>query len=124
VKPTAKSARPKTVDAYLAAAPEDKRGALARLRKTIKAAAPKATESISYGMAGYKHQGKALVYFAYWKDHVALYASGSEFIVTHATELKPYLRSKGTLQFSFDKPLPYGLVTKIVKSRIAKIEGT
>lgn len=118
------STRPKTVSEYLAAAPSERRAALARLRKTIKTAAPRATESISYGMAGYKHQGKALVYFGYWKDHVALYASGNDFIRTHAAELKPYVQSKGTLQFPFDEPLPYGLVTKIVKSRIANIEGT
>jgi uncharacterized protein YdhG (YjbR/CyaY superfamily) len=119
---TAKVTRPKTVADYVAAAPKDRRVALTRLRNTIKAAAPEATESISYGMAGYKHKGKSLVYFGYWKDHVALYATGSEFIKTHAAQLKPYLQSKGTLQFPLDRPLPYGLVTRIVKSRIAKIE--
>jgi uncharacterized protein YdhG (YjbR/CyaY superfamily) len=119
---TAKVTRPKTVADYLAAAPKDRRAALTRLRKTIKAAAPKATESISYGMAGYKHKGKSLVYFGYWRDHVALYATGSEFIKTHGAELKPYVQSKGTLQFPLDRPLPYGLVARIVRSRIAKIE--
>jgi uncharacterized protein YdhG (YjbR/CyaY superfamily) len=120
-KPAAKSARPKTVDDYLAAAPKEHRAALAKLRKTIKAAAPKATESISYGMAGFKHERKYLVYFAYWKDHIALYGTGNDFIEAHVAEVKPYVQTKGTLKFPADKPLPYGLVTKIVKARIAEI---
>jgi uncharacterized protein YdhG (YjbR/CyaY superfamily) len=121
-KPAAKSARPKTVDDYVAGAPADKRAVLGKLRTTIAAAAPRATEGISYGMAGFKHKGKNLVYFAYWKSHIALYGTDSRFIDAHATELKPYVQSKGTIQFPADKPLPYGLVTKIVKARIAEIE--
>jgi uncharacterized protein YdhG (YjbR/CyaY superfamily) len=121
-KTAAKAASPKTVDDYLAAAPKDRRAALIKLRRTIKAAAPKATEGISYGMAGFKHNGKYLVYFAYWTDHTALYGTGSQFIDAHAAELKPYVQSKGTIQFPADKPIPYALVTKIVRARIAEIE--
>jgi uncharacterized protein YdhG (YjbR/CyaY superfamily) len=121
-KPAPKTTRPKTVDDYLAAAPKDKRAALIKLRKTIRAAAPSATEGISYGMAGYKLSGKRLAYFAHWKSHIALYGTSSSFIDAHAAELKPYLQSKGTLQFPADKPLPDGLVTRIVKARVAEIE--
>lgn len=121
-RPAAKSARPKTVDDYVARAPADKRARLRKLRATIEAAAPKATADISYGMAGFKHKGKYVVYFAYWKSHIALYGTGSRFIESHAAELRPYVQIKGTIQFPTDKPLPYGLVTKIVKSRIAEIE--
>ena len=121
-KPTAKTKRPKTADDYVAAAPEDKRGTLTKLRKTIKAAAPKATEIISYGMVGYKQGAKRVAYFAYWKGHIALYGTSYEFIKAHAAELKPYVQSKGTIQFPTDKPLPYGLVTRIVKARIAEID--
>lgn len=121
-KTAAKKTPPKTVDDYLAAAPKDRRASLIRLRKTIKAAAPKATEAISYGMAGFKHDGKYLVYFAYWADHTALYGSGSKFIDAHGDELKPYVQSKGTIQFPTDRPIPYGLVTKIVKARIAELK--
>lgn len=120
-KPTAKTAPAKTVDEYLAAAPPDRRAALTKLRKTIKAAAPKATESISYGIVGYKQNGERLVYFGYWKEHIALYGTSSRFIKTHAAELKPYVQSKGTIQFPSDKPLPVGLVTKIVKARVAEV---
>jgi uncharacterized protein YdhG (YjbR/CyaY superfamily) len=122
-KPAANTAHTKTVDDYLAAAPKDKRAALMKLRKTIKAAAPQATESMSYGVAAFKHPGgKPIIYFGYWKDHYALYGIGSAFIKTHAAELKAYDVSKGTIRFPLDKPLPHRLVTKIVKARIAEIE--
>src|SRR2546428_10628575 len=121
-KPAVKTKHTKTVDEYLAAAPKDKRAALIRLRKTIKAAAPKATESMSYGIAAFKHpSGKPLIYFGYWKDHCALYGTGSAFIKAHAAELKPYAMSKGTIRLPFDKPLPHRLVTKIVRARISEI---
>ena len=119
-KPAAKTTHTKTVDDYLAAAPKDKRAALMKLRKTIKAAAPKATEGISYGIAMFKHNGKPLVSFGYWTAHCALYGSSS-FIEAHA-ELKAYHLSKGTIRFPADKPLPDRLVTKIVKARIAEVE--
>ncbi len=118
-KPAAKTTKPKTVEAYLAAAPKEHRAALLKLRETIKAAAPKATESVSYGMAGFKQNGKYLMTFGYWKEHFALYGGFEAF----AAELKPYDQSgKGTVRFPADKPLPYGLVTKIVKARLAEID--
>src|SRR5436190_12425159 len=113
-----------TVDDYIASAPQDRRAALTTLRQTIRAAAPNATEIVSYGMAGFKQDGERVAYFAYWKTHTALYGTSREFIDAHAAELKPYVQTKGTLQFPADKPLPYGLVTKIVRARIAEIEKT
>jgi uncharacterized protein YdhG (YjbR/CyaY superfamily) len=121
-KPTAKTAAPKTVAAYLAAAPEDKRAVLTKLRKTIKAAAPKASEILSYGIVGYKQNGQRLVYFGYWKGHYALYAAGG-FVDTHPTELKGYEVHKSTIRFPADKPIPHRLVTKLVKARLAEIEN-
>lgn len=123
-KPAAKAAQPKTVDDYVAAAPADKRAALKKLRQTIKAAAPKAVESVSYGIVGYKHGGQRLVYFGYWKDHIALYGTGDRFIKAHAAELKPYVQSKGTIQFRSGEPIPYALVTKIVKARVAEVKDS
>lgn len=120
-KPAAKTTKPKTVDAYLAAAPKEHRGAIAQFRQAIKTAAPKATESVSYGMAGYKQNGKSVLTFGYWKDHVAIYGSFDAF----KTELKPYDQSgKGTFRFPLDEPLPYGLLTKIVKARLVEIDET
>src|ERR1700737_2915428 len=121
-RPSAMSTTAKTVDDYIAAAPKDKRAALTKLRKTIKAAAPNATEIISYGRVGYKQEANRVAYIAYWRAHIALYGTSSKFIDAHAAELKPYVQSKGTIQFPADKPIPYGLVTKIVKARIAEIE--
>ena len=111
-----------TVDDYIASAPEKRRSALKKLRQTIKAAAPKANEIVSYGMAGFKQDRKRVAYFAYWKSHTALYGTSREFIKANLAELKPYVQSKGTLQFPADKPIPYGLVTRIVRARIAEIE--
>ena len=121
--PAAKTKPAKTVDDYLAAAPKDKRAALIKLRKAIKAAAPTATEEVSYGMARFKHRnGKPLVYFAYWKDHFALYGAGRSFIDAHASELKAYDLSKGTIRFTVDKPFPDRLMTQIVRARLAEVE--
>ena len=119
--PTKKTA-PKTVDGYIAAAPKEQRHALEKLRKTIKAAAPKATEGLSYGIVGFKQGRKNVAYFGSWKTHIALYGFGGSVIDAHAAELKPYVQSKGTIQFPANKPIPYGLVTKLVKARVAELK--
>ena len=121
-KPATAAARVKTVDDYLAAAPKDKHATLTKLRATIKAAAPKASESVSYGIVGFKLQRKPVVYFGYWKTHYALYGMGSRVTKAHAAELKSYLLSKGTIQLPANKPFPYPLVTKMAKARVAEIE--
>ncbi len=112
----------KTVDDYLAKAPKEKQATLKKLRQTIKVAAPKASESLSYGIVGYKLQRKSVIFFGYWKSHYALYGLGNRVTKAHAAELKAYLQTKGTIQFPADKPLPYALVTKLVKARVAEIE--
>jgi uncharacterized protein YdhG (YjbR/CyaY superfamily) len=122
-KLAAKAPRVKTVDEYLAAAPKDKQAALTKLRETIKAAAPKASESVSYGIVGYKLDRKPVIYFGYWKAHYSLYGMGHRVTTAHAAELKDYLMSKGTVQFPADQPLPYRVVTRMVKARVAEIEN-
>ena len=118
-KPAVKTTKPKSVDAYVAAAPKEHRAALTKFRQTIKKAAPKATESVSYGMAGYKQRGKYVITFGHWKDHVAIYGGFPAF----ATELKRYDQSgRGTFRFPLDEPLPYPLLARIVKARVAEIE--
>jgi uncharacterized protein YdhG (YjbR/CyaY superfamily) len=117
VKP---GATPQTVDDYLAALPEEARATLEKLRKTIKAAAPKATEGISYQMPMYKQNGM-LVGFAAFKNHCSFFP-GAKPVQTFKDELKAYKTSKGTIQFPVGKPIPAGLVKKIVKSRIAENE--
>lgn len=110
-----------SVDDYLAALPEDARAALEKLRKTIKAAAPKATEVISYQIPAYKHHG-LLVSFAAFKNHCSFYPMSPEVLRAHAAELDDYEISKGTIRFTADKPLPTALVTKLVKARLAENE--
>jgi uncharacterized protein YdhG (YjbR/CyaY superfamily) len=117
-----KKAAPKTVAGYIAAAPKEQRAPLQKLRKTIKAAAPKATEGLRYGIVGFKQSGKNVVYFGSWKTHIALYGAGGNVIDAHAVELGPYVQSKGTIQFPAGEPIPYGLVTKLVKARIAELK--
>jgi uncharacterized protein YdhG (YjbR/CyaY superfamily) len=117
VKP---GATPQTVEDYLAALPQDARATLEKIRKAIKAAAPKATEVISYQMPMYKHHGM-LVGFAAFKDHCSLFP-GAEPLAIYKDELKAYKTSKGTIRFPIGQPLPAALVKKIVKSRVAENE--
>jgi uncharacterized protein YdhG (YjbR/CyaY superfamily) len=113
-------ATPQTVDDYLAALPEEARATLEKIRKTIKAAAPKATEVISYQMPMYKYHGM-LVGFAAFKDHCSFFP-GANPVATFKDELKAYKTSKGTIRFPIGKPLPAALVKKLVKARIAENE--
>jgi uncharacterized protein YdhG (YjbR/CyaY superfamily) len=121
VKPGAKKvATAQTVDDYLAALPEDARVTLEKIRKTIKAAAPKATEVISYQMPMYKQNGMVMG-FAAFKNHCSIFP-GSKPMETYKDELKAYKTSKGTIRFPIGKPLPAALVRKLVKARIAENE--
>jgi uncharacterized protein YdhG (YjbR/CyaY superfamily) len=106
-----------TIDEYLEALTKEQRTALEKLRRAIKAAAPKAEECISYQIPGFRLNGRMLVSFAAWANHCAFYP-GSYPLEVHRTELKNYETSKGTLRFPIDKPLPATLVRKLVKTRI------
>jgi len=111
--------KPKTIDEYLAALSEDKRAVLEKLRKTIRAAAPKAEECISYQIPAFR-QGKMLVGFGATAEHCAFYPMSSSTVKAHKDFLKDYDTSKGTIRFQPDKPLPTALVRKLVKARIAE----
>jgi uncharacterized protein YdhG (YjbR/CyaY superfamily) len=111
---------PATVDDYLVVLPEETRATLEKIRKIIKAAAPKATEVISYQMPMYKHHG-LLVGFAAFKNHCRFFP-GAKPMATYKDELKAYKTSKGTIRFPIGKPLPAALVKKLVKARIAENE--
>ena len=109
------------VDEYLAGVPKEARVTLEKLRKTIKAAAPMASEVISYQMPMYKHHGM-VVGFAAFKDHCSIFP-GSAVMDAYKEELKHYDTSKGTIRFPANKPLPAALVKKLVKARIAENEA-
>jgi len=107
-----------SVDEYLAAIPEAPRAALEKLRATIKAAAPEATEAISYQMPAFKLDGRFLVSYAAFKDHCSLFPASERVLEEHGDALKAYFSGKGTLRFTADEPIPATLVRKIVKTRI------
>jgi uncharacterized protein YdhG (YjbR/CyaY superfamily) len=115
-----KTAAAKNVAEYIAQFPKEVQVALNQLRQTIKAAAPKAEESISYMMPAYKYQG-VLVYFGGFKNHIGFYAAptGHE---AFKKELSIYKSGKGSVQFQLDKPLPIKLITQIVKFRVKQNE--
>ena len=104
----------KTVDEYIASFPPDVRAILRDVRKTIRSAAPGVEEKIAYQMAGYKLNGKPIVYFAGWKDHVGIYGVSSALDAFKA-ELKPYAGAVGSLRFALAKPLPLTLISDVVK---------
>ena len=106
----------KDIDSYISIQPESTRLILEKLRQTIKKAAPQAEEVISYQMPAFKYHGM-LVYFAAWKNHIGFYPVSSG-IKEFKKELSPYELSKGTIKFPVDKPIPFGLIGKIVKFRI------
>jgi uncharacterized protein YdhG (YjbR/CyaY superfamily) len=114
--------KPKNIDEYLAALSDDKRAALEKLRKTIRAAVPKAEECISYGLAAFRLAGKPLVGFGAAANHCAFYPMSSTTVKAHQDDLKAYDTSKGAVRFQADKPLPVALVRKLVKARIAENE--
>lgn len=109
----------KSVDDYLANVPPRFRKELLRLRKTIRAAAPEAHELLSYSMPAFR-QRRILVYYAAFEDHCSLFVPGSEIRRKFAAELKPFLAGKGTIRFTPERPLPEGLVTRLVKAAVAQ----
>jgi len=116
---TTKTAPAKNADEYVKRFPTDVQATLQQLRKTIKTAAPKAEEVLSYQMPVVKYLGM-LVYFAAWKNHIGFYPAGA--ISAFKEELSAYDVSKGTVKFPLDKPFPFGLVSKIVKFRVKENE--
>lgn len=108
-----------TIDEYLSRLGDDKRAALEKLRKTIRAAAPKAEECISYSLPAFRLNG-VLVGFGATTNHCALYPMSGSIVETYKKDLAKYDTSKGTIRFQPDKPLPDALVRKLVKARIAE----
>ena len=106
-----------SIDEYIATFPEDVQKILRQVRATIKAAAPEAGEKISYGIPTFTLNGKYLIYFAGWKNHISIYPipTGTE---AFNKEVSQYVEGKGTLKFPLDKPMPLKLISRIVKLRI------
>ncbi len=106
-----------SIDQYINTFPKHIQEILQKLRDTIRLVAPDATEAISYGMPTFKHNGKNLVHFAAWKNHIGFYPTPSG---TNAfqKELASYTVSKGAIQFPINSPLPLSLIKKITVHRV------
>lgn len=112
------SAKPTTIDEYIANFPADVQEILQKVRETIKTAAPQATEAISYGMPTFKLEGN-LVHFGAFKEHLGFYPIPSG-LVEFQEELAPYKSGKGSVQFPYNQPMPFALITKIVQFRVTE----
>ncbi|HZI57802.1 MAG TPA: DUF1801 domain-containing protein [Verrucomicrobiae bacterium] len=116
-----KNAKPKDVDAYIAAAPKETQRKLKELRAVIKKTAPDAEERLSYGMPYYAWNGR-LAYFSIWKEHIGLYVP-TPVIEEHAAELKAYETTSATVRLPLGKKLPITLIKKLITARMKKNEA-
>jgi uncharacterized protein YdhG (YjbR/CyaY superfamily) len=112
-----KTGPPKTIDELIARATPEQRPALQTLRKQIHSVVPGAVECISYGQAGFRVGGKAVVWFGAAKKHVSLFPGA--VVEKFEKELRDFDTSKGTIRFQPDRPLPAALVKRIVKAGVA-----
>jgi uncharacterized protein YdhG (YjbR/CyaY superfamily) len=110
-----------TIDQYIAGYPKDVQASLNQIRALIRKLAPKATETISYGIPTFRLNGN-VVHFAAYKNHIGFYPTSSG-VSAFKKELSGYPTSKGTVQFALDKPLPRALIRKIVQFRIKENLG-
>lgn len=115
------SDEPATVDEYLARLPEDRLAPMTLLRATIRAAAPDATEVITYKMPGFKSHGTFLVSYDAFKRHYSLFPASQVVVDELGDAIRPYLAGRGTIRFPANRPIPADLVTRIVKVRLKEI---
>jgi len=115
-----KTSANQNIDDYIRSFPKQTQVILKKIRQIIKKAAPKATETISYQMPAFKLDGRILIYFAAWARHFSLYPA-SDIMVKSIPGLEKFRVSTGTLKFPSDKPLPFDLITKVVKYKIKEL---
>ena len=107
------------VETYIKGFSKEIQVLLKQVRKTVKENAPKAVETISYGMPAYKLNGKPLVYFAAFKSHIGFYATPTAH-EAFAKELSKYKQGKGSVQFPISEPMPLTLIAEMVKYKVAR----
>jgi uncharacterized protein YdhG (YjbR/CyaY superfamily) len=110
-------AKYESVDEYMAGLPEDRRAAMEQLRATIRAAAPDATEAISYNMPSFRVDGRFLVSYEAFKRHYSLFAWSDAMLEALGEALRPYAVGRGTIRFPADEPIPLELVRRVVVIR-------
>lgn len=111
------------IDDYLAKLAEDKRAVLEKLRKTIRSAAPKAVECVSYGMPAFKLDGKGIAGFAAARNHFSYFPMSGSVVSALKKDLEKFETSKGAVKFTAESPIPATLVRKLVRARIAEIRA-
>ncbi|TCO38100.1 uncharacterized protein YdhG (YjbR/CyaY superfamily) [Kribbella antiqua] len=107
-----------SVDEYIGSFPPDVQEVLQEVRRTIRAVVPDAGEKISYQIPTVTLDGKALLYFSGWKEHIALYPIPPVDDAL-AQEIEPYRSGKGTLKFPLKKPIPYDVITRLTQAFVA-----
>lgn len=107
-----------TIDDYIITFPAEVQKTLADIRSRLHARVPGMTEAMSYGIPTLKLDGRNLVHFAGWKKHVSLYPI-PEADEALQVEMAPYLAGKGTLRFPLDRPIPDGLIERIISALLA-----
>jgi uncharacterized protein YdhG (YjbR/CyaY superfamily) len=112
--------KPKSVEAYFTSLPKEQRAPLQKLRETIAAAAPEAEEGITYSMPGFLLGGRGFVAYAAFKDHYSFFPMSTRAIDAHRDGLGSRVTGKGTISFEYGRPLPTGLVKKVVKTRLTE----
>lgn len=111
------------VDSYLAGLPPDQRELLQHVREVIGRVAPDAEETISYGMPAFRRGGRFFLSYAGWKRHCSIYPLTDEFLAAHRAELESFGRTKGSLHFSPERPLPDPLIEDLVRAEVVRSDA-